>query len=427
VNLQVVYCNHHTADLSIRERLAFSIGEQLNRAYGQFRSRFPDSEVVVLSTCNRVELYAAHDEPDDAPTHRQLAEFFSEFHAVPLNDFFDDFLAETGPDAVRHLFQVASSVDSMVLGEPQIVNQVKEAYEQAQQNEACGWLTHALFQGAINVSKRVRTETRLSEGRVSIASVAVGDFGRSIFDRFDDKSVLVIGAGEMAEETLLYLKSEGVGQITVVNRHQERAEGLAGKLGNASVRPYDELDQCMAAADVIVSTTGADRPIVDAARFANVRQQSEFQPVFILDLGTPRDFDPAVGDIDDNVFLYDIDALESTCERNRKARTKEIEKAQRIIDSETERFMHEAYHRATGPIVKQLRERCHEISREEVNRLRNNLTHLDDKDLEAIERTFERVVNKLLHPPLKVLKDEARDGTPHGLMDALKRLFRLRD
>lgn len=427
MNLQVVYCNHHTADLTIRERLAFSIGEQLNRAYDQFRSRFPEAEVVVLSTCNRVELYAAHEEPGDAPTHQQLAEFFADFHSVPLNDFIDDFLEQSGPDAVRHLFQVASSVDSMVLGEPQIVNQVKEAYEQAQENEACGPLTHALFQGAINVSKRVRTETRLAEGRVSIASVAVGDFGRSIFDRFDDKSVLVIGAGEMAEETLRYLETEGVGQTTVVNRHRGRAEKLAAQLGNATVRPYDELDACMATADVIVSTTGADRPIVDAARFRNVRQDSERQPVFILDLGTPRDFDPAVGDIDDNVFLYDIDALENTCERNRKARSKEIDKAQRIIDNETERFMHEIYHRATGPIVKRLRERWHDISRDEVERLHNKLAHLDDKDLVAIERMVERVVNKLLHPPLEVLKDEARDGTPHGLMDALKRLFRLRD
>ena len=279
MNLQVVYCNHQTSDLSIRERLGFSIGEQLNRAYEQLHSRFPQAEVVVLSTCNRIELYTAQDSPDNPPSHQRLAEFFSEFHDVPIQDFAKDFLERTGSDAVRHLFRVASSVDSLVLGEAQIANQVKEAYRLAQENKACGPLTHALFQGAINASKRVRTETRLAEGRVSIASVAVGEFGKSIFDRFDDKTVLIIGAGEMAEETLRYLKNEGVRKIIVVNRSLERAEQLAKHLQGAIPKPFNELDRWMAAADVIVSTTAADTPIVDVGQFSKVRQQTNEKPV----------------------------------------------------------------------------------------------------------------------------------------------------
>jgi glutamyl-tRNA reductase len=380
----------------------------------------------VISTCNRVELYTAQEDAEHLPTRDQVARFFSDFHHVPLDVFVDDLLSQSGPDAVRHLFSVVSSVDSMVLGEPQIVNQVKEAYRIAQEHDACGPLTNMLFHRAIEVSKRVRTETRLSEGRVSIASVAVGEFGLSIFDRFDDKTVLVIGAGEMAEETLRYLKDAGVGEIVVVNRTPTRAAELAVEWGGTA-RPWEELDRWMAAADVIVSTTGADRPIVDAARFTAVRRQSGIRPVFILDLGAPRDFDPGVGTIDDSVFLYDIDDLERTCAENRRLRSRELENAQRIIDEATERFMQEVYYRATGPAIARLRDEWHDIRQQELDLLYQKLGHLDTRDRAAIERSIERIINKLLHPPLKALKDEAREGPPHGLLEAMKRLFHLRD
>jgi len=424
--VQVTYCSHRTTDLGVREQLAFSSEEQLQRAYGTLRKDFPSSELVVLSTCNRVELYVAQEDPADTPNERQIAEFFSNFHSLPLEQFSDDLLSQRGPDAVRHLFEVASSVDSMVLGEPQIVNQVKEAYRVAQQNDACGPLTHALFQAAIRVSGRVRTETRLADGRVSIASVAVGDFGRSIFDQFDDKQVLIIGAGEMAEETLRYLRNEGEPTIIVVNRHPERAEDLASKCGGTA-KPFEELDHWIACADIIVSTTGADRPIVDVDRFVQIRQNSDSHPLFILDLGAPRDFDPQVGDVDENVFLYDIDDLEATCESNRTARTAELERAEGIIEQETDRFMHDVFHRATGPIIRRLREEWHDVRHEEVERLFTKLPHLDEPHRKEIEKSIERIINKLLHPPLEALRDEARGGAPHTLIEALKRLFHLRD
>ncbi len=426
MNLQVVYCNHQTAGLDIREKLAFSSKEQLDQAYSVLKQSYPATEIVVISTCNRVELYTATQDSEIGPSHQDLARFFSEFHQVPVSDFFEDFLERTGPDAVRHLFQVASSLDSMVLGEPQIVNQVKEAYQCATDNALCGPLTHALFQQAIRVSARVRTETQLAEGRVSIASVAVGTFGKGIFERFDDKTVLIIGAGEMAEETLTYLKDEGVKHIIVVNRSLENAQKLAGRWGGEA-RSYEELEDCLAAADVIVSTTGASRPIVDIACFERVLKKSGNKTFFILDLGAPRDFEPGVGQINDNIFLYDIDDLEATCEKNRRARQKEVENALAIIDEETERFMHGVYHRATGPIIKQLREQWHDVREQEVEKLFSKLSHLDEKDQDLIKRSIEQIVNKLLHPPLEVLRQEAREGTPHGLLDALKQLFHIRD
>ena len=426
MNLQVIYCNHQTSSLDVRERLAFTGDEQMAAAYSQLREVFPGSEAVVLSTCNRVELYTAQENDGAAPTQEELAGFLSSFHGVPLEDFLGDLLLQSGPDAVGHLFRVCSSVDSMVLGEPQIVSQVKQAYRLAEQNAACGPLTNALFQGAIRVSKRVRSETRLSEGRVSIASVAVGDFARGIFDRFDDKTVLVIGAGEMAEETLQYLKADGVREVLVVNRSLDRAEALAQKWGG---RGYgmDQLGELLARADVVVAATGSDRPIVDLEMFTRARSGRGDRPVFVLDLGAPRDVDPAVAGVDENVFLYDVDDLQETCQRNRSQRSGEIEQALAIIDEESDRFMQDVYHRATGPIVKRLREQWSEVSRAELERLRGKLSHLHDDDMNQIEQSLSRIVNKLLHPPLEALKDEARDGTPHGLLEALRRLFHIRD
>ena len=426
MKVQVVYCSHQSADLEFREKVAFPSEEQLGRAYEALRAQFPDTQTLLVSTCNRVELYAATDEGDTAPTHADISRFFSDFHRVPLEQCASHLHELTGPDAVRHFFEVVTSLDSMVLGEPQIVSQVKSAFETSRENEVDGAITNALFQGAMQVSKRVRTETRLAEGRVSIASVAVGDFGKSIFDRFDDKTVLVIGAGEMAEETIRYLNQEGVHQIVVVNRSAERAEKLATECGGIA-KPFDNLDEWLSKADVIVSTTGADRPIVDVARFTAARANSDGKPVFVLDLGAPRDFDPLAGEIDDNVFLYDIDSLEATCNSNRDLRKNEIKQARTIVDDETNRFMHDVYHRATGPTIKQLRELWHDIRRQEMEALERKLSHLGENELQLIERSIERVINKLLHPPLMTLRDEAKGGPPVGLLDALKRLFHLGD
>ena len=424
MNVLVLSCNHHNAGLELREKLAFSSDDQLTRAYAQWRERHPESELVLLSTCNRVEIYAAADEDNQELTATDITDFVSQFHNLPPDEFTSSVLSHHGTKAVEHLFDVVCSLDSMVLGEPQIVTQVKNAYRIARENDSCGPLTNVLFQHALAVSGRVRSETKLSEGRVSIASVAVGDFARNIFNRFDNKSVLVIGAGEMAEETLRYLKDEGVRQIVVVNRHRDRAQLLADEFGGIT-DSFENLDVRLAHSDLIVSTTGATDTLIDHARFETIRKSSERRPVFILDLGAPRDFAPSIASIDDNVFLYDIDALEATCERNRQLRVGEIKQARKIILEQTERFMHEVYHRATGPVIHRLRQQLSDISRSELDILFRKNPELDPNQRAAIEKTVHRIVNKLLHPPLETLKDEARAGAPHGLLDAVKRLFHL--
>lgn len=426
MNLQVVYCNHQTADLDLRERLAFSSPEHVVRAYDELRARFPKSEYVVISTCNRIELYTAQEDPEDTPSHDDLAQFFSDFHQVPKIEFFNDLLERQGPAAVRHLFEVACSIDSMVLGETQIVAQIKSSYDLSMETSASGPLTNALFQRAMAVSGRVRTETKLSEGRVSIASVAVGDFGKSIFDRFDDKTVLILGAGEMASETLTYLKGEGVKRIIVANRNMARAEKLAAEFAGEA-RPWEGLHEWLALADVIVCTTGADRPILGVEDFRKIRKKTGPKPLFILDLGAPRDIEPEVSRLDDGIFLYDIDDLEATCAKNRKQRASAISKAMSIIEEETDKFMHEIYHKATGPIIKRLREHWHDISRQELEILFRKVPELDERQRDAVEKTIGRVVNKLLHPPLETLREEARSGPPTGMIETLKRLFHIRD
>ena len=423
MNLLAVLVTHQTAGLAIRERLAFSNAELLERAYAQLQALYPQLEVVILSTCNRVELYLAQQPGLTLPDLPQLAQFLSEFHGVPQDEFVGELHELQGPPVVRHLFEVTSSLDSMVLGEPQIVNQVKEAYRVAEENEVCGPLTHALFQGAIRTSSRVRTETRLAEGKVSIASVAVGEFARNIFDSFDDKLVLVIGAGEMAQETLRYLKDAGTQNIMVVNRNLERALRLAEEFGGTAA-PWSDLDAWLGKADVIVSTTGADAPIIERKRFQAARAHRTDRASIVLDLGAPRDFDPKVGRLD-NVYLYDIDSLQQTCEENRKARGREIHKAHQIIEEEVSTFLAEFHRRASSDLVIRLREGWHELAQQELERLFRKSAHFDDSDREAIEACVTRIVNKLLHPPLEALRDESREGQPHGLMNALKRLFGL--
>ena len=424
MKLQVVGCSHHTATVEVREQLAFN-PDQARVALSRLRERFPDSEAVLLSTCNRVELYVASENATQCPSHHEVVSFLAEFHGLDAIRVFDELFERTGEDAVRHLFTVAASLDSMVVGEAQILSQVKQAYEMARAGDTAGTLLHAAFQAAIRVAKRVASETAIQQKRISIPSVAVADFAKEFFERFDDKKVLVIGAGEMGEETLRYLIDEAARDITIINRSLERAVDLAARTSGRA-EPWDRLHELLVASDLVISTTGATQPIVTAADFRIIEQRRAQRPLFILDLAVPRDFEPVIGDCL-GVYLYSVDDLRKVCEANKREREKEWPQAERIIEEETQRFMQELHHRATGPTIKRLKERADEIKADELARLLNKLGPLDDRVREELRRSFDRLVNKLLHPPLESLRDEAQSGTPHGLLDALKRLFRLHD
>ena len=423
MNLLLVGCSHHRTPLAVRERLAFDEAQTVS-ALSALRHRWPETEAVLLSTCNRVELYLG-GERASMPSAEEVGAFLAQFHGLDPALIQPYLYVYEDEEVIRHLFQVASGLDSMVLGEAQILGQVKDAYQLACQHGAPGPVLHGAFQTAVKVARRVANETRLHQRRVSIPSVAVGDFAQQVFDRFDDKQVLVIGAGEMAEETLRYLQQEGARQITVVNRSWDRAEQLARRWQGRAM-PWDQLVQAAAAADVIISTTGAQEPILTAETFRQVAAQRRRWPVFILDLAVPRDVDPTVGE-QPGVYLFSIDDLKATCEANRRQRDAELPAAMRIVEEETGQFMADLHHKASAPLIMQLRQGWQKPKEEELQRLFNKLPQLDEHARAEIRRSFDRLVNKMLHLPLDSLRDHARHGVPHSLLDALIQLFRLKD
>lgn len=424
MKLQMVGCSHHTAKVELRERLAFS-PDQAAAALAQLRTRYPDTEAVLLSTCNRIEIYVASETADCCPSHHDVVAFLAQFHGIDAEEIFSELFERTGEDFVRHLFTVAASLDSMVVGEGQIFGQVKQAYELATTVRTTGPLTNSVFQAALKVAKRVATETAINQKRISIPSVAVADYASQIFERFDDKRILVVGAGEMGEETLRYLLDAGVREISIVNRRPQRAIDLAARLAG-QVEPWERLLPLLAEADLVVSATSSKEPIVTAAAFKEVYKQRFQRDLLILDLAIPRDFEASIGEYN-NVYLCTIDDLAVVCERNRRERQKEWPKAERIIEEETERFMADLHHRATAPTIRRLKARADEVKADELARLLGKLGPLDAKNQDEIRNAFDRLVNKLLHPPLESLRDEAKAGAPHGLLEALKRLFQLKD
>lgn len=423
MNMQMVGCSHHHASIAIRERLAFSPA-QAGQALDGLRREFPKVEVVLLSTCNRMELYAG-SQHGPAPTRRQLAGFLGRFHEIDPLEVFENLCEQDGREAIRHLFLVASSLDSMLVGEPQILSQVKQAYGLAVRRQATGPLIHAAFQAASKVARRVAAETSIHQRRVSIPSVAVAEFAKNIFERFDDKKTLVIGAGEMAEETLKYLKDEGVRDVTVVNRNPDRATKLAQKWGGRAM-PWDQLDEALVAADLVLSATAAEEPIVTLSRFEEIERRRPRRPLFMLDLAVPRDIAPAIGRRP-GVYLYSVDDLQQACQSNKRQREKELPAAMRIIDQEADRFMADLNRRAVGPMIKRLRRRWHDPKEKELKRLLNKLPHLDDRARREVGQAFDRLVNKLLHPPLESLQQASRQGPSGGFHEAVSKLFQLQD
>jgi glutamyl-tRNA reductase len=424
MTLAFVGGTHRTVPLALRERLAFS-AEQAAEALCRFRDRFPGREVVLLSTCNRVELYAAGEEAAMPPPAEQLVSFLAECRGIDAAVLAPVLARESDEAVVRHLFSVASGLDSMVLGEPQIVAQVKQAWALAQRTETAGPLTAGMFQAALRTAKRVASETALGRERLSIPSVAVADFARGVFERFDDKRVLVIGAGKMAHETLRYLREAGARDIVVVNRTADRADRLAARLGGRPGR-FADLVAELAAADLVVSTTGASEPVVPADLFARAETGREGRPLVVLDLAVPRDFDPAIG-ARPGVWLYSIDDLGAACEANRRSRQREMPGALAIVDEETLRFMGDLHHRSTAPVIERLRAGWSETGDAELERLFRRVPDLDDAARAEIRQAFERYAAKMLHSPLASLRNESRSGPPHGLLDALKRLFDLKE
>jgi glutamyl-tRNA reductase len=412
--------NHATAPLEVREKIAFDSAGR-DRAIDALRAKFPEAEVAIVSTCNRVELYAARA-VHGHPRTEEVAQFLAEFHHADPAVLRPHFYEKSDREAVAHLFTVTSSLDSMVLGETQILGQVRDAYDAARERGACGAILNPLFQRAIAVGKEVLSGT-IAEGRVSVASVAV-DYARRIFDSFADKTVLCVGAGKMAALVLQSFAALRPGRLLVCNRNMEKAQALAARFRGEAV-PFERLDDHLVAADVVVTSTGSPRPIITAARVGSLRKAMRYRPIFMIDIALPRDIEAAVGELE-NVYLYNIDDLQQVVTQTLSQRTGAIESARAVIDKHVEGFLAWQRAREMGPLIERLATRYHALASEELQRTVNKLPNLGEAERSHLEELTRRIVNKLLHDPIAMLrKTEGMHGTTSQYLHALERLFHL--
>lgn len=409
----VVGLSHHTAPVELRERVALPDGE-LPDALRSLTLDHTFGEAVLLSTCNRVEIYASGD------SGRELIRAARAHLTARAGGDIGDVLYERhGDDAVRHAFRVASSLDSLVVGEPQILGQLKDAYQAACDTGTVGSLLGRCFTRAFAVAKRVRTETGIAEGTVSVSSIAV-ELAKKIFGNLDGRSALLLGAGEMGEAAARSLAQTGA-HLRVVNRSAEKARALAASCGGEAV-DYELLPSELVRADVVVTSTSSPHFVLTHALMKDVMRTRRHRPIFLIDIAVPRDIDPRVGDLD-SVFLYDVDDLTKVAEENLASRKKEADAAERIISIEVEEFA--AWRRTLdlAPTIVALRERVSSVVAAEIERTAPKLKNLSEEDRRAIERMGEAIVAKILHHPIRELKQAATEPDATSLIASTRRLF----
>ncbi len=416
--------NHTTAPLDVRERLAFVGEQQQRRAIELLRTRFPQCEVVIISTCNRVEMYvgrAVHGHP----RVEEMVAFLSEFHAVPTQSFREHLYERSERQAVEHLFAVTTSLDSMILGESQILGQVRQAYDLARDLGATGALLNPLFQRALAVGKEVMHGTPLGEGRISVSGVAVG-YAQRIFDHFNDKTVLCVGAGKMAVLALRGFAALSPRQLLVCNRDVEKANRLAAEFGAVGLS-LETLDEQLVLADIVITSTGATQPIITRSRFQNLLKQRRYRPIFLIDIAVPRDVEPSIAELD-QVYLYNLDDLQRAVADTHAQRGEAVDAARAIVARHVEDFLTWHRQRELGPVIDKLYKRFHEMADDEVARTIHKLPNIPDADKAQVEELARRIVNKLLHDPVMTLRDGDDLHAPAGqYLHAIQRMFRLNE
>ena len=394
--------NHKSADVEVREKLAFT-GEKLEQGLSALIALPQVKEAMIISTCNRVEIYMGVEDPDEA--RLQVKQFISSFHSIPEGLLDKALYFHTDSAAVMHIFRVASSLDSMVVGEPQILGQVKDSFQLALEKKATGVLMNKLLKKAISVAKRVRTETKVAENAVSISFAAV-ELARKIFNDLGGKSVLLLGAGEMAELAARHLMNNGVREIVVANRTFERGCELARDFNGRAV-PFSGFKEEMVHSDIVICSTGAPNYVVFKQDLHNIMKERKQRPVFLIDISVPRNIDPKINGLE-NVYLYDVDDLQGVVDSNRNERSKEARKAEEIIGGEVEVFERWVASLQSISTVVALRQKAEGISGTELERLFNRIS-LDEKQQGAVRQMTAAVVNKLIHPPTAALKEEVED------------------
>jgi glutamyl-tRNA reductase len=419
MQILLVGVSHRTAPIELRERLDFS-ARGVDRALTALSATGAQHEAAIVSTCNRVELYVGCDDPDRA--RAAIQQFLSEFHGIAGDQLAPHIYAKTGPDAVAHLFRVAAGLDSLVMGEPQILGQVKDAFGVAAQLGATGPLLNRLFHSAFAAGKRVRSETALSQGAVSVSYAAV-ELARKIFGDLKGRTVLVLGAGEMGKLTAIHMKSHGIGRLIITSRTAAHAAGLAESIGGTSM-PWDSLETGLVEADILITATGASTPIISHAHISQTMKTRRQRPLFIIDIAVPRDVEAEAGDLE-QVFLYNIDDLQAVVQENISKRGTEASDAERIVAQEVSRFVCWLNSRSAVPTIVALRQRFEAIRQSELRRLEPKLASLPPEARARVEEVTRLILEKLLINPTEQLKAISDADTVATYSDALNRLFSL--
>jgi glutamyl-tRNA reductase len=421
MDIIVLGLNHKTAPVHIRERVAFPekvIHEPLRAMRGLAGVR----ENMILSTCNRVEITAVVERPEEGAA--AIRRFVAEHHQVPEAELAPHLYLHAGSEAVRHLFRVASSLDSLVVGEPQILGQVKDAYQFAREAGSIGMVLDRLLKKALSVAKLVRTETEIAKSAVSVSFAAV-ELAKKIFGDIEGRAAMIIGAGEMAELALKHLISSGVREVLVANRTFEKAVDLAKEFGGEAVR-FEELFERLVAADIVISSTGAPHYIIKGDDVKKLMARRRHRPMFFIDIAVPRDIEPAVNDID-NAYLYNVDDLQAVIDTNIRERRKEADKAEGIVDQEVGTFLKWIASLQVVPTIVSLRQTVEEVRRSEVEKSMGRLGHLSEKDREQVAALTLAIVNKILHRPLIVLKESSQTPEAGVYLEVTRKLFNLTD
>ena len=377
-------------------------------------------EVLVLSTCNRVEVLMTTENNTSAVDAVKM--FISDFKKITVGDFENSLYVYEGDEAVRHIFRVACSLDSMMVGEPQILGQLKEAFHASTSKKTSGVILNRLLHRAFFIAKRIRTETGIGDHAVSISYAAI-ELGRKIFGTLEGKAVLLIGAGEMAELAVEHLIRHRVGNIFVANRTFERGVVLAKRLNGTAVR-FEEIIESLLKVDIIISSTGAPDFVIQRNQVKGLMRRRRNRPIFFIDIAVPRDIDPELNRLS-NTYVYDIDDLKGVIDENVADRAKEAVKAERIVDEAVIHFRQWYESLSVVPTIVALRNKMETIIKKEVEKTFQSLNHISDEDRQAIDRMANSVVNKILHDPTLFLKRDGCHGNKNVYLDATRKLFNL--
>lgn len=418
-HLLLIGVSHHTAPVELREQVDF-IRAGIADALAALASTTGTGEVAVVSTCNRAEVYTTCRDVDAA--RLSLVAFLCRYHAVAESVLEPHLYTRIDADVARHLFRVAGGLDSLIVGEPQILGQVKEAYQIAADQQSTGPLLNRLFHNAFSAGKRVRAETGIGEGAVSVSYAAVS-LARKIFGRLDQLQVLVLGAGEMGKLTARHLNAQSVRRMTIASRTAAHAQALAAQVNGHAI-PWEAIDEPLATTDIIVTATGAQIPVLTKARLEAVMKVRRNRPLFVIDIAVPRDVEAEAGDLE-QLFLYNIDDLRAIVNENLARRAGQIEQAETIVNEEVKAFTAWMRSREAIPTVVALRHRFEAIRRAELARLESKIAALPPDARASVDEITRLIVEKLLLTPTEQLKAVTDEDTAHAYTSALSRIFSL--